>query len=392
MARGVAGSQRPRGRVPLFVNNGAYVTLPFPESAPLGEAKTMHLNKSAKAIKQDSAARHKSGGFNTQSAGSDATRFVGFVDLLASKSDDERQQILILALHEAHQRVVQQPQADVAGARGFSGAFVRRSASADELRRANCARPRSAPGGSYSPLAVYGDASTSRLPAHRRRLRVSACSTDGIHSIGQDGPSHVPFEVRMHEIRHALNRQCAARSLQAGWRGWQHRRFFRFLCARRIRHRRLTFLWRLENTTCFLIFRAATLSIQTAWRAHAVRSHTASLPHISPALPSVSFSQSTKHSKVLGHRLLETSVGPSERTSAAMPQVFVDDGDGHSGFRRDHVCFEHAHTQISRCVHWADTIEEVRLYEVYRDGLEEHGMEHETECQLPWEASPLDNI
>ena len=64
---------------------------------------------------------------------------------------------------------------------------------------------------------------------------------------------------------------AAATTLQAQWRGWQHRRICRFLRARGKRWQKLTFLAHVEWMRSFLSYRAAAVHVQAAWRAYASR-------------------------------------------------------------------------------------------------------------------------
>ena len=70
------------------------------------------------------------------------------------------------------------------------------------------------------------------------------------------------------QLQHQFIRRTAASTLQAHWRGWQHRRLARYLRARRKRGMRLDWLWHLEYVTNLLQWHEAAHTVQATWRAH----------------------------------------------------------------------------------------------------------------------------
>ena len=68
------------------------------------------------------------------------------------------------------------------------------------------------------------------------------------------------------QMQHQFARRAAACTLQAHWRGWQHRRLARYLRARRKRALRLDWLWHLEYVTNLMHWHEAAHTVQAHWR------------------------------------------------------------------------------------------------------------------------------
>lgn len=68
------------------------------------------------------------------------------------------------------------------------------------------------------------------------------------------------------QLQQQFVRRAAASTLQAHWRGWQHRRLARYLRARRKRAMRLDWLWHLEYVTNLMQWHEAAHTVQAVWR------------------------------------------------------------------------------------------------------------------------------
>ena len=68
------------------------------------------------------------------------------------------------------------------------------------------------------------------------------------------------------QLHQQFLRRAAAATLQAHWRGWQHRRLARYLRARRKRAMRLDWLWHLEYVTNLMHWHEAAHTVQAHWR------------------------------------------------------------------------------------------------------------------------------
>lgn len=191
--------------------------------------------------------------------------------MLATKNPEEQQMLVQAALHEARGSV------GASGCEvGVSGRGIRRSISATEMRKSSAIAQITA---RYGPQAraIPGILTSS--------LRGSACSIDARpHSaecVGwpQTQQLRVPKQKKASllstsqvraQILLQLSQRWAATTLQSHWRGWQHRRFARFMRARRKRHVRLSWLWDLDSVCRLLVAHRACTCIQAAWRASSV--------------------------------------------------------------------------------------------------------------------------
>ena len=215
-------------------------------------------------------------------AAGETNLFLAFVQMLAAKSPEERQMLAQAALQEAH---------GAGGAAVESGAVgrgLRRSHSASEVRKTNLVarygpQPRTAGAGVYSSLrgpACALDARPHSAETAAGSLGWAAHQARALKQKQGGRLMHLTQAQVQAQMHQQFCRRWAATTLQAHWRGWQHRRFIRFLRARRKRHRRLSYLWELDYTHKLLIAHSACTFIQARWRAyvdlkHAQRSRSA---------------------------------------------------------------------------------------------------------------------
>jgi hypothetical protein len=202
---------------------------------------------------QQTQQRHQMGRRNSAPAvhTTEQVCFVSFVELLSSRPPEEAQKLLYLAMQEATRCRGARPAS--AGTAGNGG--LRKAASADDLR-------------------VGRAASASKLVQRRRQIAHAWDQPVGAARPSEEERTYRHMEEerahkQMEEERCKLFARYvyAATTLQSHWRGWQHRRFARFLRARSRRHRRLDWLWRLRENTGLLKHRKAALLVQAAWRA-----------------------------------------------------------------------------------------------------------------------------
>lgn len=227
--------------------------------------------------------------------------FLNFVRLLSSKPEDEQRMLMQVARQEASGAAPRRggPQASIVGGLRRSGSAqsirnnpLRRSASLDGSDfggRANGTMQGVAVGPS-SPSDAYG--MTIGLDGRPRSADATAGggttadpSTAAAYSNGWGRPmtgstssvrSGTPaLRQRQAQARAAaaaaqlqqqFSRRAAACTLQAHWRGWQHRRLARYLRARRKRALRLDWLWHLEYVTNLLHWHEAAHTVQAHWR------------------------------------------------------------------------------------------------------------------------------
>jgi hypothetical protein len=175
---------------------------------------------------------------------------------------------------------------------------LRRSTSAGELRRNPLRRSASLDGSDFGGRASsVGNvvAITSGPPARggvspglagpdgRPRSADAAGGAQGLGAWGgfslggSTGTRSHPLRQRQQQalqqraaaqLQHQFARRAAAATLQAHWRGWQHRRLARYLRARRKRAMRLDWLWHLEYVTNLMHWHEAAHTVQATWRGH----------------------------------------------------------------------------------------------------------------------------
>jgi len=226
------------------------------------------------------------------SAGGETATFLSFVRLLATKSEDEQRMLMQVAMQEAAtgpppQPQRQQPQQSPT----ISPGGLRRSNSADSLRRNPLRRSASvdgsdfagrAGGGGMAVMTGVGQANGAAMLAGPDGRPRSADSANGLGwtvpgLASASGARANPLRQRQQQVLHQraaaqlhqqFARRAAAATLQAHWRGWQHRRLARYLRARRKRAMRLDWLWHLEYVTNLMHWHEAAHTLQANWRGH----------------------------------------------------------------------------------------------------------------------------
>ena len=202
------------------------------------------------------------------SSPADQAHFAGFVRLLASKDEHQRAILVQRALTQA-----ENVSSAISSGRftehrpllGDEAKGLRRASSADNLRR----RP-------TSPHPQNNSA--ARLLARRQEAALAhreAASMPQAHGWLVPPPEEKRLKEQAAMLARRQREQArvfdAAATLQAHWRGRQHRRVCRFLRARRARLIRLDWLDHLEWTRCLMNARGAAAHIQATWRAVRVR-------------------------------------------------------------------------------------------------------------------------
>jgi len=221
-----------------------------------------------------------------QAASGDTETFLAFVDMITSKSPAEAQSMLALAAQAVQNRLSLQMAGlgSLGVTKGSSpyatiGSSMRRSASADELRR---------PFGSAKASRTVGIAG-SVAPA--RRLPVRSRSAGGLLTSQAELLSPQPNEATRrltmpaqsyaemaYEMRARIFWDFEATRLQAAWRGRQHRRICRYLRARSARQRRLQWLADHGEVSLFIRWVDAAVRVQSAFRAKTGRTRPVSPP------------------------------------------------------------------------------------------------------------------
>ena len=245
-------------------------------------------------------------------ATADTATFLSFVRMLASKPEEEQRMLMQVAMQEAAAGPPPPPGHSPSVAPGG----IRRSSSAAELRRSPLRRSVSMDGsdfgsrgassgnglimggqsaggaGSMAGNIMIGGPGADNRP---RSADAATCGGSGGSSMqGQAlaaawGASALsvagavagaqranPLRQRQQQVlqqraaaqlQQQFVRRAAAATLQAHWRGWQHRRLARYLRARRKRAMRLDWLWHLEYVTNLLQWHEAAHTVQAAFRA-----------------------------------------------------------------------------------------------------------------------------
>ena len=225
------------------------------------------------------------------SASGDTAYFLGFVQLLASKTPEEQQMLMQMAIAEANGTGT--AIADAAG--GVAGRGLRRSASAAEMRnkgalaqinaRYGSAQARGGSVGVASAALLRGPTSSIEGRPQSAEAPTANARTGGTWAGANQlsvslnlkkrqaaaaaaaGRPQVSIDAMRAKLQAQLSRRWAVTTLQSHWRGWQHRRFVRFLRARRKRHRRLDYLWHLDYMNRLMLAHGACKFIQSHWRA-----------------------------------------------------------------------------------------------------------------------------
>ena len=234
----------------------------------------------------------------TTNASSETQTFLQFVRMLAGKSDEERRMLVQVAEQEAAAGPAPR-RSGVSGGAVVSGG-LRRTGSAGDLRRNPLRWSASLDGSDFGGrngggLMVGGgscsaDSSTAIGFDGRPQSADGRFSTRGdligsggggmawggplAGGAGANGRAN-PLRQRQAQARAAAAaaqlqqqfiRRAAAATLQAHWRGWQHRRLARYLRARRKRAMRLDWLWHLEYVTNLMQWHEAAHTVQAHWR------------------------------------------------------------------------------------------------------------------------------
>lgn len=244
----------------------------------------------------------------TPQGGGETATFLSFVRMLAGKSEEEQRMLVQVAMQEAATGPPARRQGSSSSTVAAGG--LRRSTSAGELRRSNPLRRSasldgsdfggrastgSAVGGGSGivQMSAIGQAGISASPSlagpDGRPRSADAGTGSGGQGLGgwHSGPLSQTVGARSHPLRQRQQqvmqqraaaqlqqqfaRRAAASTLQAHWRGWQHRRLARYLRARRKRAMRLDWLWHLEYVTNLMNWHEAAHTVQASWRAHHVR-------------------------------------------------------------------------------------------------------------------------
>ena len=181
------------------------------------------------------------------------------------------------------QAALQEANSGVGSDVSVPGRGMRRSVSATEMRKSNAIAQITARYGTGTAVVgprQAGLSSSLRGPAPSLSVdaRPHSAETGGggigwgpmqqAKSLKQSQASRRPTAAQVQaQLQIQFSRQQAVTTLQAHWRAWQHRRFARFLRARRKRHRRLGYLWELDYTNRLLVAHGAATFIQATWRA-----------------------------------------------------------------------------------------------------------------------------
>lgn len=237
-------------------------------------------------------------------ATADTATFLSFVRMLAAKPEEEQRMLVQVAMQEAAS--APPPRQQRASSPTVAPGGIRRSSSAGELRRNPLRRSASVDGSDFGSRVTGGSASGSLAatvpsggnaanagmmiagPDGRPRSAEatlggggnsaqsqSLASAWGGSALSVGGPRANPLRQRQQQVlqqraaaqlQQQFVRRAAAATLQAHWRGWQHRRLARYLRARRKRAMRLDWLWHLEYVTNLLQWHEAAHTVQAAFR------------------------------------------------------------------------------------------------------------------------------
>ena len=270
-------------RAPLAsMSNGGYR-----QSLP-GRGLKQPIPSEARARPQNSLAT---------SAGGETATFLSFVRLLASKPEEEQRMLMQVARQEA----AAGPRPGRTHSAAATTGTLRRTGSAGDLRRNPLRRSASLDGSDFAGRgngATNGHAAHSAGPSDAAQSAIgldgrprsadaagyAAAAGDTFHSLngsvmwgGAGAGSLRPGPLRQRQaqaraaaaaaqMQHQFIRRAAVTTLQAHWRGWQHRRLARYLRARRKRANRLDWLWHLEYVTNLMHWHEAAHTVQSHWR------------------------------------------------------------------------------------------------------------------------------
>ena len=261
--------------------------------APVRAGSGRHSLKAATPV-----SRQQSLSTATTHASSETATFLSFVRLLSSKSEEEQRMLMQVAMNEA--ATAPPPARRTTGA-GVSPGLRRTGSAGGDLRRNPLRRSASLDGSDFGGRAnggaggfaiVSGAAagcsadpqSAAGLDGRPRSADAAAAYGNGAvmwggsqfgERVSTAGGRGHPLRQRQAQARAAAAaaqlqqqfiRRAAAATLQAHWRGWQHRRLARYLRARRKRAMRLDWLWHLEYVTNLMHWHEAAHTVQATWR------------------------------------------------------------------------------------------------------------------------------
>jgi hypothetical protein len=236
------------------------------------------------------------------SAGGETATFLQFVRLLASKTEEEQRMLMQVAQQEAAAGPAPRGGGTRSSTTTVAPGGLRRTGSAGDIRRNPLRRSASLDGSDFrgrptngfgGAMTVAGSGGSSAVgydgrPHSAEAAARSAGFGGGDRLMSAWGTASMPSGVgaRNHPLRQAqaqrqaqaraaaaaaqlqqqFVRRAAAATLQAHWRGWQHRRLARYLRARRKRAMRLDWLWHLEYITNLMTWHEAAHTVQAVWR------------------------------------------------------------------------------------------------------------------------------
>ena len=243
-------------------------------------------------------------------ATADTATFLSFVRMLASKPEEEQRMLMQVAMQEAAAGPPPPPGQQRQGSPLVAPGGIRRSSSAAELRRSPLRRSASIDGSDFGSRAssgsglmggqsaggagsMAGNIMIGGPGADNRPRSADAATCGGSSGSSMQGQALAaawgasalsvagaqrtnPLRQRQQQVlqqraaaqlQQQFVRRAAAATLQAHWRGWQHRRLARYLRARRKRAMRLDWLWHLEYVTNLLQWHEAAHTVQAAFRA-----------------------------------------------------------------------------------------------------------------------------